>query len=280
MRLRLFHTPDGTRIAYREHGTGRPLIVVHSGGLSHREFEPLCGELGDRYRLVLPDLPGHGDSESSPPSARRRYDYDWLASTIAAFCHDRGGTAPLVGGHGLGADLLLRAIALGELRPGRLVLMPCRMHRPPGPVAREQLRRARIAARLGPIAGTAAAAVIPRVARIDSRRLTVSDQPAASALLRHATIDLATDRDRVAAWSRVAEAGAAAHGEVLDLLPKIACPTLLLWADADPDHPLRAAEEAIDLLPDGLLRVLQGAGYLIAYDDPVAVSRELASFLS
>ena len=34
-------------------------------------------------------------------------------------------------------------------------------------------------------------------------------------------------------------------------------------------HPLRGAEEALDLLPDGQLRVLPGTGYLIAYDDPV-----------
>ena len=55
-------------------------------------------------------------------------------------------------------------------------------------------------------------------------------------------------------------------------------PTLLLWAGADPHHPLSTAREALDLLPDGELRVLESAGYLMAYDDPVGVARELVAF--
>ena len=38
------------------------------------------------------------------------------------------------------------------------------------------------------------------------------------------------------------------------------------------------AEEALDLLPDGQLRILPRTGFLIAYDDPVGVARELAAF--
>jgi pimeloyl-ACP methyl ester carboxylesterase len=53
---------------------------------------------------------------------------------------------------------------------------------------------------------------------------------------------------------------------------------LLLWADADASHPLAIAEEALDLLPDGMLRVLPGTGFLMAYDDPVGLARELAAF--
>jgi pimeloyl-ACP methyl ester carboxylesterase len=40
MRLRLFHAPDGARVAYREAGTGAPLVLLHSALLSHREFAP------------------------------------------------------------------------------------------------------------------------------------------------------------------------------------------------------------------------------------------------
>ena len=43
-------------------------------------------------------------------------------------------------------------------------------------------------------------------------------------------------------------------------------------------HPLAAAEEALALLPDGQLRVLQSTGFLMAYDDPVGLARELAAF--
>ncbi|CAA9475927.1 MAG: hypothetical protein AVDCRST_MAG85-310, partial [uncultured Solirubrobacteraceae bacterium] len=55
MRLRLFHAPDGARVAYREAGTGPGLAILHSGLLSHREFVPVVEQLSDRFRVVLPD---------------------------------------------------------------------------------------------------------------------------------------------------------------------------------------------------------------------------------
>ena len=69
-----------------------------------------------------------------------------------------------------------------------------------------------------------------------------------------------------------------ARRELLDAYARITVPTLLLWADQDELHPLQAAEEALDLLPDAQLRVLSATGFLIAYDDPVGVARELAAF--
>ncbi len=43
-------------------------------------------------------------------------------------------------------------------------------------------------------------------------------------------------------------------------------------------HPLAIAEEALDRFPDAQLRVLGGTGFLMAYDDPVGVARELKAF--
>ena len=63
MRLRLYHHRDGARVAYRETGTGPGLVLLHSLGLSHREWGPVVGPLSGRFRVVLPDLPLHGDSE-------------------------------------------------------------------------------------------------------------------------------------------------------------------------------------------------------------------------
>ena len=108
VKLRLYHHPDGARVAYREAGTGPPLALLHSALLSHREWEPLVDELSDRFRLVLPDLPLHGDSEDRP---RHTYSPDWLAEVMAGFCREVCGPRPLVGGHEAGALLLLRAVA-------------------------------------------------------------------------------------------------------------------------------------------------------------------------
>jgi pimeloyl-ACP methyl ester carboxylesterase len=66
--------------------------------------------------------------------------------------------------------------------------------------------------------------------------------------------------------------------DLLDAYRHLDCPVLLLWADEDPAHPLAIAEEALDLIPDAQLRVLPGTGFLMAYDDPVGLAREIAAF--
>src|SRR5437763_4090356 len=119
MRLRLYHHRDGARVAYRETGAGPAIALLHSLGLSHREWEPIVGPLSTRFRVVLPDLPLHGDSEDRP---RHPYTLDWMTEVISGFCDEVVGTRPLLAGHDLGAELALRAAAGGQLSPQRMVL--------------------------------------------------------------------------------------------------------------------------------------------------------------
>src|ERR1700744_281865 len=93
VRLRLYHHQDGARVAYRETGAGPALVLLHSLGLSHREWEPVVAPLTARFRLLLPDLPLHGDSEDRP---RHPYSPDWLAAVIAGFLREAGGAARAV----------------------------------------------------------------------------------------------------------------------------------------------------------------------------------------
>src|ERR671923_141976 len=93
MRLRLYHHHDGARVAYREAGTGRAIALLHSLGLSHREWEPIVAPLSARFRVILPDLPLHGDSEDRP---RHPYTPDWGADVVEV-------RAPLAGRRAAGA---------------------------------------------------------------------------------------------------------------------------------------------------------------------------------
>jgi pimeloyl-ACP methyl ester carboxylesterase len=89
---------------------------------------------------------------------------------------------------------------------------------------------------------------------------------------------LGGNANRARAWSKAVRRWPREQPELLDAYRLIEVPTLLLWADEDPMHPLAIAEEALDLLPDAMLRVLPGTGFLMAYDDPVGLARELAAF--
>jgi pimeloyl-ACP methyl ester carboxylesterase len=110
-------------------------------------------------------------------------------------------------------------------------------------------------------------------------QLSARADPAARDLVRHALADVPGNVNLARSWARFARNGPhGAERELLDLYPRITAPVLLLWADQDRRHPLQGAEEALDLLPDAQLRVLTQTGFLIAYDDPVGVARELAAF--
>jgi pimeloyl-ACP methyl ester carboxylesterase len=277
MRLRLYHHGDGARIAYREAGAGPGLALLHSLGLSHREWEPVVEPLTARFRVVLPDLPLHGDSEDRP---HHPYTPEWLAEVVAGFCGEVLGPRPLVGGHELGAELLLRATVDGHLTPRRLVLMPNRLHRRAEQRTGPPLWRGAARAAAVPGLDRALARAAPLVMRPTyGERLSAQRNPAARDLVRHALADVPGNPGRARSWARFAAAWPAEpQRALLDGYQHVAAPTLLLWGDADPAHPLVAAQEALDLLPDAQLRVLDRAGFLLAYDDPVGLARELISF--
>jgi pimeloyl-ACP methyl ester carboxylesterase len=277
VRLRLYHHPDGARVAYRELGTGPPLALLHSAFLSHKEWEPAVGELADRFRVVLPDLPLHGDSEDR---WRHPYTLDWFAEVLGGFAGEVLGPRPLVAGHDVGAEILLHTVLRRRMRPARMVLMGNRLHAPP----RDGRRRAawRLAARTAAVPGLdRLLSHATRVAFSPERGvgLSVRGNPAARDLVRHAFADVPGNSSLARSWAKCARAwpiGAQTH--LLELYPALDMPVLLLWADQDPLYPLAAAEEALALLPQGQLRVLRSTGFLMAYDDPVGLAREISAF--
>ena len=97
--------------------------------------------------------------------------------------------------------------------------------------------------------------------------------------MRHAFADVGGNVNRARSWARFARRWpSGAQRELLDAYPKMELPVLLLWAEQDPVHPAIGAQEALDLLPDAHLRTLPGTAFLMAYDDPVSLARELISF--
>ena len=123
------------------------------------------------------------------------------------------GPRPLVGGHDLGAEILLRAVEAGLLAPAKLVLMPNRLHRPP---ERAALRSAwRAATRVAAVPGLDRAAQ-PRRPRACSgptsaTRLSARGNPAARDLVRHAFADVGGNANLARSWATFARALAGAR---------------------------------------------------------------------
>jgi pimeloyl-ACP methyl ester carboxylesterase len=54
---------DDAEIVYEIVGAGPPVVLLHPFPAHHEFWNPVVPALSSRYRLILPDLRGHGDSE-------------------------------------------------------------------------------------------------------------------------------------------------------------------------------------------------------------------------
>lgn len=77
--------PADVDIAYLEGGSGDPLVLVHGFGADKDNFTRIAADLTPHYRVVIPDLPGFGES-SRPPDASYTIaqQVEWLRAFVAA----------------------------------------------------------------------------------------------------------------------------------------------------------------------------------------------------
>ena len=54
---------DDAEIFFEIRGNGPPVVLLHPFPSHHEFWHPVAAALDSRYRLILPDLRGHGDSE-------------------------------------------------------------------------------------------------------------------------------------------------------------------------------------------------------------------------
>lgn len=116
------------RIHYREHGAGRPLVILHGGwGYGIYPFDRQIAALSDGHRIVIPDRTGYGLSGTLE---RQESDFHHRAAVetfgvIEALGLDR----PVLWGHSDGAVIaLLMALAAPE-RLEALVLEATHLYR-------------------------------------------------------------------------------------------------------------------------------------------------------
>jgi pimeloyl-ACP methyl ester carboxylesterase len=112
--VHLFSRPDGVELAWREVGSGRPFVVLHGlmGSGTLLAGQGLVPELAERgYRVILPDLRGHGTS--GRPHDPARYPPDILADDMLALIGHLGLGDYDLGGYSMGGKLVLRLLARG-----------------------------------------------------------------------------------------------------------------------------------------------------------------------
>ncbi|MDZ5646114.1 alpha/beta fold hydrolase [Nitrospirillum sp. BR 11828] len=120
--VQYFFGHDGQRLAYREVGQGRPLVLIH-GYFSTATVNWLkyghAARIAERgYRVIMPDLRAHGDS--AKPHEVSAYPPDVLADDGLALVEHLGLTDYDLGGYSLGGRTTMRMLARGAT-PARAI---------------------------------------------------------------------------------------------------------------------------------------------------------------
>jgi pimeloyl-ACP methyl ester carboxylesterase len=266
----------GDRIAYRDAGDGHALLLIHGMAGSSATWRAIIPRLSKKYRVIAPDLLGHG------MSAKPRGDYSLGA--FAVFLRDLldelevervtvigqslgGGIAmqfthqhrdycerlALIGSGGLGPDLspVLRMLSA----PGAELVLPIVA---PQPVLNLGNKLASWLSSAGVQA--------PRAGEMWQAYSSLSDARTRQAFLR--TLRSVVDY----------------RGQAVSALNKLhvaaGLPTVLIWGDDDRIIPVAHAYAAHDAVVGSRLEVLEGIGHFPHVEAPGAVADILEDFIA
>jgi pimeloyl-ACP methyl ester carboxylesterase len=231
----------GSLAAYRERGTGQAVVFVHGGtGTAEHDWAAVASRFEGRYRTVLVDLRGHGES----PDPTREVGITRSGLDLTHLLRALGiGRAVLVG-FSYGGNTLLHLLGRDPRWARGLVTVGASAEGDPARV--EEIMT-------GPW---------PSVLR--NLRHATSDDPEYWQELRAA---LAHD------WA----ANLALDDEAL---ARITCPALVCHGADDVFQPVPYAERLAAGLPASRLELIEGAGHAAQLDRPEVVGDLLESFLS
>ena len=85
-------------LAYWLEGSGVPLLLIHGYPFDKRLWQPLLPHLRENCRLIVPDLPGFGES----PLPDKPLTLDDMADALAELLDELGFEKALVAGHSMG----------------------------------------------------------------------------------------------------------------------------------------------------------------------------------
>ena len=107
-------------LAWREAGTGPPLVLLHGIGSGSGSWDGALAELSKTWRVIAWDAPGYGGSAPLVESAPLAAHY---AAALENFLHQRAPWPLVLVGHSLGAIVAAAVAARHEITVNALVLV-------------------------------------------------------------------------------------------------------------------------------------------------------------
>ncbi|HEY7921584.1 MAG: alpha/beta fold hydrolase [Vicinamibacterales bacterium] len=107
------------RTAVLEGGDGSPILLLHGPAAYAAQWRRVIPDLVTTHRVIAPDLPGHGASDSIDRDPDPEFVAGWLDDLIECTCDFR----PVVVGHSLGGAMAARFASQHGDRIAALVLV-------------------------------------------------------------------------------------------------------------------------------------------------------------
>jgi 3-oxoadipate enol-lactonase len=250
-------------IAYWSLGDGPPVVLLHPFPVNHEFWMPVAESLSSRYRLILPDLRGHGDSDvGDGPATMEKH-----AADLARVMDDAGvGRAPIVG-------VSIGGYAMFEFwRSQRIRVTALALCNTKAPADNDQARAARLKAAEDVLElGTEPffEGMIQKVLGESTRENRPDLAQGALRMMRKMSPQDVAQVQR----------GMAERADSVQTLKTIDVPTLLVTGDEDGMTGVNEAELMHRHIAGSSVKVIAKAGHYSPWEQPEQVMRVLRQFL-
>ena len=251
------------RIAWESRGDGPPVLLIHGLGYARWGWEPVADRLAERFRVLLFDNRGIGESEVPPGP----YTAAAMAEDAAQVLDEAEAERAHVVGTSLGGMVAQELALAHPERVDRLVLA-CTTPGGAGAFPLPQRTLALMAE---------AASLAPEVALRRFVENALADDASEELVGRIYAHRLASPPDP-AGWQ--AQAAAGAGFDALDRIGGIGAPTLILHGTEDGVVDSRNAALLAERIPDARVRLFEGCGHLFFWEEPDGFVAAVEEFLA
>jgi 2-hydroxymuconate-semialdehyde hydrolase len=250
-----------------EAGAGPPLVLLHGGiECGGAMWAPVVARLAESFRLIIPDVPGLGDSDPV-----QRLDAETFSAWFADLLQVTGARMPMVVAHSLLGSLAASYVASHENDLRRLVIYGA----PGVGPFRMPIRLRYVAIRFSIRPTPANAERFDRFALLDLDATRRRDPEWFTAFETYARSRAAVPHVKRAMWQLI-QAGTKRIPD--ELLSQISVPVDLIWGQHDRMVPLTVAEGAHDRL-GWPLHVIPDAAHAPHIEQPDAFVQTLCAIL-
>lgn len=267
-------TFGGARTVWFEYGDPQApaLVFVHGFRGDHHGLETIAAHLS-AYRILIPDLPGFGDSDPLPGRG-----IDGFSSWLRDFVANNAPGAPVLG-HSFGSIVVSAAAAAGLDAEAIILVNPIGAPALRGPkkiMSLAALGYYRLSAALPESAGEALLSAPPIVRVMSIAMAKTRDSESRRWIHNQHDLYFSKFSDR----QSLLEAFAVSIGtDVSRYAAQISQPVLLIAADRDDITPLKKQHELRGTFPHAQLSVLNDVGHLVHYERPAEAASAIRRWL-